>query len=47
MSAAYRRCRIYVRRSFRRFDWDEFMFYLYPILIVYLLGWIMFGPVSG
>ena len=47
MSSSYRRCRIYLRRSLRRFDGDSFMAVLLPTIVVYMLGWIVFGPIPG
>ncbi|WP_329889306.1 hypothetical protein [Stenotrophomonas sepilia] len=44
MSSSYRRCRIYLR-GLRRFDGDSFMAVLLPTIVVYMLGWIVFGPI--
>jgi len=47
MSSSYRRCRIYLRRSLRRFDGDSFMAVLLPTIVVFMLGWIVLGPIPG
>ncbi len=45
--STYRRCRICLRRSLRRFDGDAFMAVLLPVVVIYMLGWILFGPIPG
>lgn len=47
MNAAYRRCRIYLRRSLRRFDGDEFMFWLHPLWVITVLVWMVLAPIPG
>ncbi len=47
MSRSYRQVRVYVRRSVRRFDGDEFMFWLHPLWVITVLVWMVLAPIPG
>ena len=45
--SVFRRCPIYVRQSIRRFDGDEFIFWLLPLWVITVMVWMILAPIPG